>query len=210
MSGQKRRKPTGNTGPISFGADGALRKLVEFPRTKEEIELFIGRLFVAGNTGMRPHISRYGALSDLQPQRENSVDLKVQTMLGSRWLELAEFAPLAEYGGSYENVPTESTVERLANQLIKLIQKKNNKNYGSDVILLIYKTHETLFIPPPIQRLVRLQLRDSPPPFESIYFLSPHDQQNASVWEIWPGDPKDSGPLVTGGSVQLGLGNSQP
>ena len=66
---------------------------------------------------------------------------------------------------------------------------------------------ETLFIPPPILRSLRGALID--PPFESIYFLSPHDQESASVWEIWPGDPADDGPVIVGGSVHVGFGDSE-
>jgi hypothetical protein len=86
----QRRKPTGKTGPLSFGPDGQARHLVEFPQAKLDIEMFIARLFCAGKAGMRPQVTRYGALSNLTPQRENSVDLKVDTERGARWLELTE------------------------------------------------------------------------------------------------------------------------
>ena len=90
----KRRKPTGRTGPIKMGPDGVSRQLVQFPKTKAEIELFIAKGFCAGNSGMKPQIKRYGRFTELQPQRENSLDFQVETQMGPRWLELAEFAPL--------------------------------------------------------------------------------------------------------------------
>lgn len=200
----QRGKPTGNTGPISFGSGGMSRQLVEFPHAKADIEMFIARLFCAGTAGMRPQMTRYGSFSNLAPQSENSVDLNVRTERGERWLELTEFAPLAEFGGSYENVPAQWSAEQLAALMLDLIRRKAHKNYGANVILVIYKTHERLFVPPPILRLLRGMLRA--PPFESIYFLSPHDQECASVWEIWPGDPADGGPVISGGRVHVGFG----
>ena len=129
--------------------------------------------------------------------------LKVGTALGERWLELTEFAPLSQFAGRYENVPTQWSAEQLVSLVLDLIHRKARKNYGGDVILVIYKTHETLFIPPPILTSLRGALID--PPFESIYYLSPHDQESASVWEIWPGDPADDGPVIDGGRVHVGF-----
>lgn len=202
---RKRRKPTGKTGPLTADSDGLHRRhFVEFPQAKSEIELFIARLFCAGNAGMRPQITRYGPFSELALQREDSVDLKVQTRLGARWLELTEFAPLDEFGGLHGNVPGRWSVERLTALVVGLIHKKAARHYGAGVILIIYKTQETLFVPPPILRAIRGMLVD--PPFESIYFLSPHDQESASVWEIWPGDSSDDGPIVGSGFVHVGFG----
>jgi hypothetical protein len=82
---------------------------------------------------------------------------------------------------------------------------KASKAYGSDVILVLYSTHETLFIPPPIMRSVRDELASEKVPFEAIYSVSPHDQENASVWEIYPGDPADQGPRFSGGEVHIGF-----
>jgi hypothetical protein len=98
------------------------------------------------------------------------------------------------------------SAQQLSSLILHLIHKKAHKNYGADVILVIYKTHETLFVPPPILRSLRRSLAD--PQFESIYFLSPHDQESASVWEIWPGDPADEGPLISTGGVDVGFADS--
>lgn len=204
----KCRKPTGRTGPISIGPNGVSRKLVQFPQSKADIELFIAKGFCAGNSGMKPQIKRYGEFTDLQPQRENSLDFHVETQMGPRWLELAEFAPLEEFDGRYENVSGQWQMEEMGRLFLGLIQKKNEKNYGKDVILVIYKTHETLLVPPPVIRSVNAQLANLQPTFESIYFLSPHDQEAASAWEVWPGDPNDKGPIVHGGNLQVGFGDS--
>lgn len=204
----KRRKPTGRTGPISIGPNGLSRKLIQFPQSKADIELFIAKGFCAGNSGMRPQIKRYGEFTDLQPQPENSLDFQVKTQKGRRWLELAEFAPLKDFAGRYENVSAQWPMDEMARLFMDLIQKKNGKNYGEGVILVIYKTHDTLFVPPPVIRNVHAKLADLQPTFESIYFLSPHDQEAASAWQVWPDDPSNEGPIVHGGTLHVGFGDS--
>jgi hypothetical protein len=204
----KRRKPTGNTGPIRLGPDGTIvREWVEFPETKEELELFIATGFCVAGSGYRPHFKRYGEFSNLQRQRENSVDFNVTTGVGNRWLELCEFAPLKQFGGSYDKVSAHWDANRMIELVLSLIEKKARKGYGENVILLIYKTHRTLFIPPPIVRSVRERLKGLTPKFESfesIYCISPHADADMSVWELWPGDPDDQGPVVRDGQIFVG------
>jgi hypothetical protein len=154
---------------------------------------------------MRPQFARYGSFEGLEQQPEDALDFRVRTGLGFRWLELAEFAPLDQFAGDYENVSGSWPVGQVVSLVLGLIRKKANKGYGKDVILIIYKTHETFFVPPPILRTVRRQLLNNPPPFESVYYLSPHDPESASVWEIWPGDSNDDGPTLDTGSLHVGF-----
>jgi hypothetical protein len=199
-----RRKPTGATGPISLGPNGLVRKWVEFPETKEEIELFIAKGFCKAVTGSRPHIKRYGHFLDLKQQPENSIDFSVKTGVGDRWIELCEFAPLEEFGGSYNAVSHNWDVRQLLDLVLALIRKKVKKGYGENTILLIYKTHNTLFIPPPILRAARSELKSMKPNFESIYYISPHSEEEMSVWEIWPSGPGDHVPVFSDGNVFVG------
>lgn len=200
----RRRKPTGATGPISLGPNGPVRKWVEFPETKEEIELFIAKGFCKAASGSRPHIKRYKQFTDLKQQPENSIDFSVKTGVGDRWLELCEFAPLNEFGGSYDAVSHNWDARQLLDLVLALIKKKAKKGYGKNTILLIYKTHSTLFVPPPILRAARGELKNLAPNFESIYYISPHSEEEMSVWEIWPGDPEDQGPVFSYGNVFVG------
>lgn len=197
----KRLKPTGITGPIAMGPAGVQHLRVEFPGEKAAIEQVIAAAFCAGKAGLRQQINRYGGFRDLVAQPENSIDFKVETDRGTRWLELAEFAPLHEFGGRYENTPNTWPVDLQIKLLTGLIEKKCRKGYGSDVILVIYKTHRQLAIPPMVLRTMRNQLLRLSPSFESIYFLSPHSLEEASVFEIWPGDPNDDGPILSEGTV---------
>jgi len=206
MSKKKiRHKPVGTTGPIEGRPEGVVRHQVVFPNAKDEIELFIAQGFChPGRVSYVPHIQRYSSFSDLQQQQENSIDFQVTTGLGKRWLELCEFAPLEHLGSRYELVPEEWNARRMLDLLLMLVEKKARKSDGLNVILLIYKTHQTLFVPPPILRAARQQLRDRPPPFESIYYVSPHSNTDMSVWEVWPGDPNDDGWAISQGKLILG------
>jgi hypothetical protein len=201
----KRAKPVGKTGPISIGPAGVQRHHVEFPVAKEDIELFIARLFCAGNAGMRPQIDRYGSFTELEQQPEDRPDFTVQTEHGQSWLELAEFAPLDKFGHAYEKVPATWDAPVMLAAIRSLIDKKGTKGYGAGVILVIYKTHETLFVPPPILRALRADLASTSIPFEAIYFVSPHDHESASTWEIFPSDPPDDGPAIRRGLLHVGL-----
>lgn len=200
-----RAKPVGKTGPISSSQHGFERHLVQFPKSKADIELFIARLFCAGNAGMRPQIERYGNFIDLEQQPEDRPDFTVRTRFGKRWIELAEFAPLDRFGHAYQNVPSTWDAADMRAAVRSLIDKKSAKGYGPGVILVIYKTHETLFVPPPILRVLTRELAGLPASFEAIYFLSPHDNQSASAWEIYPGDPSDTGPAVASGKIHVGF-----
>lgn len=206
MSEKKiRYKPTGITGPIEFGAEGPIRHQVEFPKTKEEIELFIAKGFChPGRVSHLPHLKRYSYFHDLQQQQENNLDFRVDTGLGKRWLELCEFAPLKHFRGKYELVPEEWDAQDMLDLFLMLVEKKAVKSDGRNVILIIYKTHRTLFVPPPIIRAARQQLWNRPPPFESVYYVSPHSSSDMSVWEVWPGDPNEQGWAISDGQLVVG------
>lgn len=201
----KQTKPTGISTSMQISSAGVHRETADFPQTKAEIELLIAKAFCAGKPALNPHITRYGMFTNLEPQPENSLDFKVLTEKGSRWLELAEFAPLNHFRGKYENVPTTWDIEDMKALFLALIDKKSVKNYGDGVILLIYKTHDALFVPPPIIRSVRSTLGSSPPSFESIYFISAHSVNHTTVWQVWPDDVKDSGPLISSGTIHVGI-----
>ena len=200
-----RRKPTGTTGRIEFRPEGTVHHLLVFPQTKEQVELFIAKGFCnPGAVSYVPHLKRYAYFHNLQQQQENSLDFKVDTGLGMRWLELCEFAPLEQFGGKYDLVPEEWEARRMTDLFRMLIEKKARKSDGCDVILLIYKTHQTLFVPPLIIRAVRQELIRRPLPFESIYYISAYSSSDMGVWEVWPGDSDDQGWAIRDGKLIVG------
>jgi len=140
---------------------------------KGEIELVIAKGFChPGAVSYQPHMMRYSCFTNLRQQPESGLDFKVSTGLGERWLELCEFAPLEDLGGGYECVTEEWDAHRMLDLFLALVQKKARKGGGHNVILPIYKSHHTLYVPPPILCAVRHRLMDRPPPLESVYCLS--------------------------------------
>jgi len=133
MSEKKtRQKPTGIAGPIEFGPEGAVRHLVVFPQTKEEIELFIAKGFCnPGAVSYVPHLKRYAYFHNLQRQQENSLDFKVHTGLGMRWLELCEFAPLEQFAGKYDLVPEEWDARRMFDCFVCSLRRRPERVMGA-------------------------------------------------------------------------------
>jgi len=202
---KKQKKPTGITSSIQISSSGIRREIVDFPNVKAEIELLIAKAFCLGKPALNPHISKYGFFTELESQAENSIDFKVRTDKGFRWLELAEFSPLKHFNGKYDNVSATWDLEFMKGLFFSLIKKKCAKSYGDNVILLIYKTHDAFFIPPPLIRQIRSELLSSPPKFESIYFISTHSEENTAVWQVWPADVEDVGPMVSTGTLYIGF-----
>ncbi|KAA9001638.1 hypothetical protein FJU30_04925 [Affinibrenneria salicis] len=201
----KQKKPTGVHSSILVDVNGVHREFVDFPDSKSEIELFIAQAFCEGKPNLNPQIKRYGKCN-LKHQPENSIDFQIETeKKGTKWLELAEFAPLNEFGGKYENTPNEWKVEDLTSLFLELIYKKNSKQYGDGVILLIYNTHDSLFIPPPIIRHARNILISMKPSFDAIYFTSVHSSVDAAAWQVWPNDIHDEGPIASKGFIHIGI-----
>ena len=180
------KKPTGLTGPISIGPGGMVHHPVQFPTKKAEIENMIARLFVACAGRMPIGLAPF---SDPIRNAEDDLDFTVTTNDGSRLLELAEFAPLQDLRVGYSDAPRQMSMQQTAQLALQLIVRKSEHQGGNGRLLLLYKTHAQFFIPPPVQELVRRKLDQEPPAFEAVYFLSPHDNEQASVWEIWPGAP---------------------
>ncbi len=161
--------------------------------------------FCTAKPALNPQLNRYGRFFELEQQGENSIDFKVQTEIGPKWIELAEFAPLTYYNAMYENVPIAFSVEESKALFQELIEHKSQKSYRSDVILLIHKTHNALSVPPPIIRSVRKELENSPPPFEAIYYISADSVDHAATWQVWPNDLRDEGPVFNTGNIKVGI-----
>ncbi|WP_054179530.1 hypothetical protein [Trabulsiella odontotermitis] len=203
MANQK--KPTGISASIRITSSGVHREVAEFPQSKNEIERLMAEAFCAGKPTLNPQIAHYGNLTNLTSQPENSLDFRITTAYGDKWLELAEFAPLALFHGRYENVPIEWDISEIRDLFLSLIKEKGNKGYGEGVILLIYKTHNSLYVPPPILRCVTKELADHPPPFEAIYFISAHSVEHSMTRQIWPEDLKNQGPTFHSGTAIIGI-----
>lgn len=194
----ERKKPRGTSVMLEMGPDRLLRVEKVLPARKPAIEQHFAELFCKDNQCMRPHFKRFGRFDNLCAQDENDLDFKVETDLGAKWLELAEFAPIKEVG-HYENSTGVWDSQQQADLFINLVRKKNSKGYGSDVILMIYATHDHFWVPPPTIRMMPELLKNDALIFDAVYMVSP----NGTVMEAWPGDPDSQGPKGLG-SVRVG------
>lgn len=186
-----RVKPQGSSGPIRIGPAGTEWMVIPFPEGKPEREELIANLFVAA-------FERYVAMqSDPtfapfgQPVQndENHLDFTVVTSQGQKLMELAEFAPLHEYGPKFENAPKELDTKSKADLAFDLIATKSAHQGGTDRFLVIYVTEQGFWLDPISIERIRRKAHTSPPNFDRVYYLSPHDLTSASATEIWPGTP---------------------
>jgi hypothetical protein len=91
---RERKKPRGTSVTLQIGPDSVVRVEKELPSGKPEIELHYAEMFCTNTQGTRPHFKRFGRFDNLRAQEENDLDFTVETDLGVKWLELAEFAPI--------------------------------------------------------------------------------------------------------------------
>lgn len=145
---------------------------------------------------MRPHFKRFGRFDNLCAQQENDIDFKVETGLGTKWLELAEFAPIQDVG-RYDEVSGVWDGRQMADLFVDLVRRKNGKGYGSGVILMVYATHDRFWVPPPVIRMMPELLKNEALVFEAVYAVSP----GGLVMEAWPGDPDNQGPRGLGHTI---------
>jgi hypothetical protein len=184
---------------------GFSREWVQFPAGKAVREEFIASLFCnPKNVAMTPQLKRYGSLK-FERLAENNLDFRLETSNGTRWLELAEFAPLKDFGNSYANLPEKWSPEHMVELMAALIEAKSKKQGARDVVLLIYKTHERLSFPPGLNAPLKRRLPTDQVNFEAVYFLSPHDSESASVFELYPND-WGGFEIPTKGTLTVGFG----
>jgi hypothetical protein len=193
---RERKKPRGISVTLQSGPQGISVEQKRLPAKKADIEQHFAALFCTDNHRMRPHFKRFGKFENLCAQQENDIDFKVETNEGTKWLELAEFAPIREVG-RYDDATGEWDGRTMADQFVELVRKKNSKGYGSGVILMVYATHDRFWVPPPVVRTMPERLKDEALFFEAIYMVSP----NGTVVEAWPGDPDNQGPQSLGRTI---------
>ncbi|MBN3856734.1 hypothetical protein G3N59_25465 [Paraburkholderia sp. Ac-20340] len=193
---RERKKPRGISVTLQSGPQCISVEQKQLPAKKADIEQHFAEMFCTDNHGMRPHFRRFTKFENLCAQKENDIDFKVDTALGTKWLELAEFAPIQEVG-RYEEATGVWDARQLAGMVVDLIKKKNGKGYGSGVILMVYMTHDRFWAPPPVVRSIPELLKDEAIVFEAVYVVS----RGGTVVEAWPGDPDDQGPKGLGTTI---------
>ena len=184
-------KPQGKTGPVKFGNDGPQWIVTTLPGSKARREQLVADLFVKSfeswvASESEPSLRPFGA--PVQNQ-ENDLDFTVSTGIGEVLMELAEFAPLAEYGRRFEAAPPAIPPQEKARLVAALVARKSAHQGGAGRILLLYVTEQGFWLDPCTIECMRRTLAADPPRFDRVFYLSLHGLTEASASEIYPGTP---------------------
>lgn len=186
-----RSKPQGTTGPVKLDSNGISWDKKRFPEAKADREEMVARLFIKGFTSYVRTQSEpsFAPFDNLRQNLENDLDFTVGTAQGEKLMELAEFAPLAQFGGQFANAPKELDPKTKADLVLNLIRDKSAHQGGDNRFLVIYATEYAFKLDPMTIERLRRKLASEPVKFDRIYATSIHDLDFASVSEIYPGEP---------------------
>lgn len=184
-------KPQGKNGPVKIGDGGAEWDVTKLPGDTAERERLVADLFVNGferwvATESEPSLKPFGAPVQ---NEENDLDFTVPTNLGEMLMELAEFAPLAEHGPKFESAPPSLPPKEKGALATALVSKKSGHQGGANRLLVLYVTEQGFWLDPFTIEWMRRLLTAKPPAFERVYYVSIHSLTDASVSEIYPGQP---------------------
>src|SRR4051812_36338883 len=114
----KRKKPTGRLSAERFspGAPGneVERVILEFPDSKEDIELYVAKRFVAAVSAQLPDEGWTGAVHKLP---ENGFDCEVISETDGATVDL-ELVEVVKLSGPYENAPTQRNSMQLVDAVL--------------------------------------------------------------------------------------------
>jgi len=174
------------------GPDGVGWDVIDFPKEKPVREAMIADLFVRGaNERIQSESAgdKYTPFGVAQPNKENDLDFTIATAVGTKLMELAEFAPLQEFGRGFENAPRSLNPGVKCDSALGLVKDKSDHQGGKDRLLLLYHTEYGFFLDPMAIELMRRVLSEDHPRFERVYYVSPFMANVGVVTEIYPGTP---------------------
>ncbi len=177
------RKPTGKLGSLVIGVGRTAEfQAVQFPETKPPIERQIFEAALKASESVSPNFWEFYGLTAAPVQDdENGFDYILETKTGRQYLDLAEAAPLAKLGGTYDALGLSYLNGERADLVYEVIAGKVAKygvNPGSPLHLLLYTTDFRLSLDPGVLDLVRYRASRQPHGFRSIvYFEQPRDLQ---------------------------------
>jgi hypothetical protein len=164
------KKPVGVNGPVFLSPRGAEFQQLQYPETKEHIELFVARSFAASPIPGGLPILR------LEQQQQNDLDFKIETSTGELELELMEIAPLENLRGSYASAPSQHKPYDFADFIYGKALKKSARYGGSKsprIVLLVYVTDWAFVLSETVICLLQYWLQAKPHNFEVVYAHQP-------------------------------------
>lgn len=184
-------KPQGKDGPVKIGDGVAEWDVTKLPGNKAEREQLVAELFVKGfeswvASESEPTLKPFGAPKQ---NDENDLDFSISTGLGDMLMEFAEFAPLAEHGPKFEFAPESLPPKEKGELATALVTKKSEHQGGESRFLVLYVTEQGFWLDPFAIEWMRRLLTAKAPKFDRVYYVSIHSETEASVSEIYPGEP---------------------
>jgi hypothetical protein len=180
----KRRKPTGNTGPVLVESDKGFTKVnflpIQFPNSKVEIEKYIVKSFLSAV----PNHLLTAPFFDIQPNPENDFDFVDRGAKKPTYIELMEIAPLKNVRGSYSEAPSSYKVYEFAEALLlKILAKSTRYTVSTDtrLVLLTYITDWRFTLSSSVIALVQYWTLIHPHTFSEIYTFKPVSSSNGSI-----------------------------
>lgn len=178
------RKPTGKIGQTLLSSEKVDFEPIPFPNSKQEIEKFIGRVFLQNSDKLLPFkLIGYG-LNDI-----DDFDFNLNTSEGLKYLELMEIAPLEHLRGSYDNVPNSYKPYEFAKYIFFKISTKSKRYSGvkkTDIYLLTYITHWAFIVSNTVSALLCHWLSESESSFKGAFIYSPINATEGIIQQLIP------------------------
>jgi hypothetical protein len=128
-------------------------------------------------------------ITDLVPNRENSLDFCLKTTLGDKWLELMAIRPIEFFRVPPEQAPPDYNAYDVAKFIHGKIMEKSRKYRSQkpgNLFLLLY-LDDWRFQPSPTMRvLLQYSCNRKAHSFEAIFYYQPSDANNGHLWPIAP------------------------
>jgi hypothetical protein len=186
---KKRRKPTGSIVPVQVVTVGGTTKIkrqpIKFPDSKDEIEKFIIKSFLAAI----PPEKLIAPFVNIQPNQENDFDFIDQGAKRPTYIELMEIAPLENVSGSYDEAPSAYNAYSFAEELLaKIVAKSNKYSVSKDtrLVLLTYITDWRFNFSDTVVSLVQYWTLPKQHVFSEIYSYRPKSDCEGIAYRIYP------------------------
>jgi hypothetical protein len=180
------KKPTGKTGFIRIGPNGATYYQTEFPQTKEEIEKFIAEKFVSNLNEQKSFLQ----IKNFIKNKENDFDFLLDTSIGKKDLDLMEIAPKDLMKNGYSNIPNHYSDIDFGKKVWEKVMEKN-KHYGTkkkNLFLLIYPTDFRLNLSELCIQYIKFLANKEKHCFEMIFYFSMLDSNEGAGRLIFPSE----------------------
>lgn len=182
----KRTKPTGKISQDRLSAQGIETIKIEFPKTKEEIEIYIAKLYTK-------ELSKLGeTIEGLELNETDDFDFNCTLNGEINYLELMEIANLQNSG--YESAKERYVYDAFAKFILGQIRKKSLRYNGvtdKPIILLIYTTENRFYPTDQVLELLEYWLRKGEEHLYQIDVLCPLVGERATLRRVFPSTRKN-------------------